>query len=525
MTQPDEVNGPAGPDASRGAWPRDARLRRGLCALAVVAALGLYCLHITGDLYADEGHSFRMVSAGRLLENLKAPETCHPPLYFASAKLGYALTGQPWGIRLPSVLASVAAVILCGLIARRLLGEAYVLPAVVLAAFSPMIVEFAAEGRPYAMLIFFTCALMHQLLRFVDRESVGSMCLLALVAVCGFLTHYIFAAHLLFAAGYYLVKRRRITRYALGTVALFTPVALYLIWGAIDDAGYSRGFTAQWRQEVFRWGNFIGRLPFALTFGYCTFSLGDLDAARNVSAGMIRRNWPMVSLSVIAFAGLAVGVVSGLRRKSAATVFALCGIVAPIALALLGGRRGFYLLREKYMVGVLACYIPLLAIAIISLARWKLGWLSIAAYCVVAAVSLVHYAAYPYEYSRRTNRSGLNAAIVEQIKQADCIVSYRIHRKAPWYLTVLDGDAGTIDLKTDRPEGVTFDQFARQIDQSCEGTVFVISREADRNRTDPKNTVFRTLSKTRQVSSRRFGRNLALHVFRRKAEAVAEASE
>lgn len=128
-----------------------------LFVAGLLIALYLYSFHLSGDLYGDErGHTYTVVATGDFWSNIQDPSMCHPPLYFMLAKLSYNLTGKPWGIRIPSILFALGTVMILSFSAKRILGKRFFLPTLWMAVFSPFILEFAAEGRAYSMLIFFS---------------------------------------------------------------------------------------------------------------------------------------------------------------------------------------------------------------------------------------------------------------------------------------------------------------------------------------------------------------------------------
>lgn len=89
---------------------------------------------------------------------------CQPPTYFVLLSL-WRLVGESvlWA-RLFSVLAIVGAMVLTAGIARRLLPEVHPAWAAALVGFNPIAIWSATETRCYALVIFLTAALIHQLL-------------------------------------------------------------------------------------------------------------------------------------------------------------------------------------------------------------------------------------------------------------------------------------------------------------------------------------------------------------------------
>lgn len=77
----------------------------------------------------------------------------NPPLYFSALRLWAGLVGTAdWALRLPSTVASAAAVVVCGLLGRLAFGTTAGLLAALFYAVAPMSYWFAHEARPTAFL-------------------------------------------------------------------------------------------------------------------------------------------------------------------------------------------------------------------------------------------------------------------------------------------------------------------------------------------------------------------------------------
>ena len=495
-------------------------IRDGLFLAALLVALFLYAFHLSSDLYGDErGHTYNVVATEDFWTNIQDPSMCHPPLYFMLAKLSYKLTDEPWGIRIPSILFALGTVIVLSFGAKRILGDRFFLPAVWMAALSPFLLEFATEGRAYAMLIFFSVAMTWALFEFFESENVKNMLILIFIAICGALTHYFFWVQMVFAGVYYLIVKKHISRYALGVLAIvlivLAPLGSTLF--VTQEGNFTEYLQVSWSKTYLNIPNFISRLPVALTYGYSTFRLPNLDPARNFDLRMLFDNWYLSPLVLVSFFGIIYAWVRLAVEKAKWFWFLFLGIVLPSALGLFGGTLGFYLIREKHLAVVWGSYSLLLLLAFHYLSRTKSGFLVMSCYAVVVIVSIIHFIAYPNEYSRRMDWTGLNQAIEARINHSDLIVFYASNPQnlSLGKMRVLENNFRTVNLEADRPKGISLEEFVEQIDKSTEGKVYLINNETDRHMVDPNSEVIKTFMSTRTVSESRFGRNLILYEFKR----------
>jgi len=495
-------------------------IRGVLFLAALLTALFLYSFHVSSDLYGDErGHSYNVIATGEFWTNIQDPSMCHPPLYFMLAKLTYTLTGKPWGIRIPSILFALGTVIVLSLGAKRILGERFFLPAAWMAALSPFLLEFAAEGRAYAMLIFFSVATTWAFFEFLQSENFKNTCILIFVTICGILTHYFFWLQVVFAGTYYLVVKRHISRHALSVlgIVLLVLVSLGSALFVTQEGNFRKYLQVSWSESFFSIPNFTARLPVALTYGFSTFHLPNLDPARNFSCRVLFDNWSLSLVVFVSFVGIIYAWVRLALGKTKWFWLLFLGILTPSLLGLLGGRLGFYLIREKHLAVVWGSYSLLLLLAFNYLSRAKVGFLVIACYTAVVIVSIVHYIAYPNEYSRRMDWTGLNQVLEGKTNHSDSIVFYANDPQSLSLgkMNVLENSFRRVNLRADRPEGISLIEFVEQIDYSTEGRIFLINNETDRHMVDPKSEVIKTLMSRRTISEQRFGRNLVLYEFRR----------
>jgi hypothetical protein len=502
------------------AWRTSTWFRKALFIVPVAIGLGFYVVHLRSDLYGDEGVTFRVISEGNFLNNLWSPDLCHPPVYFIAARFCYSIVGLPWAIRLPSLIATLGVVVLIARMTYRYFGQRVALWTVWLAALSPILIEFAAEGRPYAMLAFFSTALTYFSLRFLENENWKTMFALSAALIGGLLTHYIFSIYVVFSALYYLAKRRYLTKYALGMISLVTPVVVLLVIGVFRNVGHSarvaEGFNMNFNNLV----NFVARLPVAIGFGFCTFRLPHMDLAKNVTIEMIRHNIILVMIMVGAFMGLGWCTLRALLRRKHYVGFLLCSIAVPVALGLAGIVAGAFIGKEKYLIGIVGPYLILVASAFGNVQRSWVARGTAAAYLFLILVSILHYTVYPNEYSRRADWMGLRRFLHAHVDKGDTVLFYRVERESSMDVRPNVKGVRLVDIKGEKPEQLSVGEFTEEIEESCQGCIYLVNREVDRYWLDPRSEAIHTLKKRRSFDERRFGRPLSVYIFHQKQKNV-----
>lgn len=484
-----------------------------LLMLCLLLAICLYSVHITSDLYGDEESTFRVVSQGNILENLWSPDLCHPPLFFLAAKACYMATGLAWSIRMPSVLAALATVLVVFRLAHYLFGKGVAIWALWLAVSSPLLVEFAAEGRPYAMLACFSTAGMYLLLRFMQEENWRSALYLALALAGGFLTHYIFVAHAAFMGMYYLVRKRRITKHCLGLVLLLSPVLLFLALGIMRNADYSARFGSLQPKHLSTIVTFLARLPIALSFGFCTFKLPELNFARHVGVGVIRENALSVGAAAFGLAGVTLMVVRCLLKRREWVITVSCSVVVPGILLLCGVLAGSFAAREKYLIGAVGTFLILVAVVFQGASR-SLIRLSIAtAYLSVVAISLFHYTVQPNIYSRRMDWGGVRTLLGTEMKTNDALLLYRFERAETRQISPNVEGILLVDLDSEIESGRKLRAIVRELSDVCQGRIFLVNNAVHQVYLDPGQKVLACLEEERTFERHSFGRNLSVYIF------------
>jgi len=125
-----------------------------LLALILLLAIGLRMYNLSSkSLWLDEGQSYASAALpfGEMLDAVS--EDSHPPLYFAVLNGSLSLFGDTeFGMRLPSVVFSVLAVLLVFPVTRLLRNSETALVAALLTAVSIFQIRYAQEARMYSML-------------------------------------------------------------------------------------------------------------------------------------------------------------------------------------------------------------------------------------------------------------------------------------------------------------------------------------------------------------------------------------
>ena len=127
-------------------------LTLGLFALVVVAAW-LRLVQCNESLWIDELHTAWTVDAGLSQIPSRARQGNYSPLYFLLPWLSTRVFGmQEWSLRLPSLLAGIALVPICFVVARQWFrSRAIAYLAAVLVTFDPHLLFYSLDARPYAL--------------------------------------------------------------------------------------------------------------------------------------------------------------------------------------------------------------------------------------------------------------------------------------------------------------------------------------------------------------------------------------
>jgi hypothetical protein len=375
------------------------------------------------------------------------------------------------------------------------------------------------------MLIFFSAATFWAFLEFVQKENVRNMLILAASSIGGALTHYFFCFQLISIMVIYLAYKRRVTGYAVGffviTATVLIPFAIFLF--LIQRGEFKDFLQVGWSEHYLKITNFLGRLYVAISYGFSTFRLPNLDPSRNVPViQVVKDNWILILLSLVSFGGLVHAWFKLSLTKARFFYICLLGITIPVILGLVAGKAGFYLIREKHLAIIWVSYFFLLLMAFDYLRTKKWGWVVIGCHILVVLVSIYHFIFIPDEYTRRMNWAGLIRSLEEQAQESDCIIVYDndIEDLSLKRITIWDRGVKKINVKNHKPVNISNSGYAILMHQSIKGTIFLVNHETDRHLVDPSSELILTLGKFRSVSNERFGRNLGLYSFQKSEHLI-----
>jgi hypothetical protein len=178
---------------------------------ALIAALYQWLAFIREPLNLDETGSYWQISGGFRQLWLNRFVVTDPPAYsyvlwFATRILGTSEAA----LRVPSVVAMLAAAVLLYLIARDIFDRELALVAVALFCLNPIVIFASIDARPYALAVMVLNAAILVLIRLRNSDSCG------LAALYGFLSAGIIYFHYLFALilpallfGFFVIKSGR----------------------------------------------------------------------------------------------------------------------------------------------------------------------------------------------------------------------------------------------------------------------------------------------------------------------------
>jgi mannosyltransferase len=204
-----------------------------VAGLAVMAAL-LRAFAATPGFLGDELYTFDIASRddpGDVVDGVLDGEDT-PPLYYLLAWGVGKVLGPPEWMRLPALLAGVALVPVCALLARRVFGLGAALVAALVVALSPFLVYFGSEARAYAPAALCVAVATLLLLAALERPRAWLWTGYAVAGAAGLWLHYTaalpLAAQAVWALWSYPERRRGLLAASVGTLLLYAPWLPYL---------------------------------------------------------------------------------------------------------------------------------------------------------------------------------------------------------------------------------------------------------------------------------------------------------
>ena len=336
-------------------------------------------------LWYDEAYSVFVAGQpwGEIVRLLRLYDT-HLPLYHVFLHVWIGLFGKSEvAVRLPSVLASVGAVVLTFLLARRLAGDRVGLLAAALLAVSPFQVTAAQEARMYPFLMLFGLGASYALWLALEEGRRRQWIAYVLLMVLALYTHY-FALLLLAAQGVYVLGAHRTKAAVRGWLLALTAVALaYLplvptLWTQLATA---RAFPGFQRPFAFR---ALTELLGLLSYGGSLFGTGTYYRRGILPVGY-------EAAILLPFLLLALCGLPGLRTGRARAFVGSSGLVPIMVVTLISLRWNIF--QERYFSFILPPFAILLAAGVGYLAGALRGQLRLVAPGAILVALLLFNAA------------------------------------------------------------------------------------------------------------------------------------
>lgn len=186
-----------------------------LLAAIVVVGLLLRLASYRNALFGDELSTYFVVRGHglqRMVWIIRSEQEQTPPLYFVTAWLAAKLGGGVETLRLPSLLAGLAAIPVVHALGVRTVGRRAGLVAAALVALSPFLIFYSTEARSYSLLMTLGLVSTYALVRALESGRVRWWGLYAAASSAVMYTHYTGAFLLAGQAVWALASHRRAWR-------------------------------------------------------------------------------------------------------------------------------------------------------------------------------------------------------------------------------------------------------------------------------------------------------------------------
>lgn len=275
---PYQLNGAGGLEPMSSPWLRMTRAQWLSLVVLLLAALAVRLYRIeTESIWFDESVTYMSLNKGSVMDFFRAEAEQDPlavPVYFGSAYAWHALGFRSIvGMRLLSIAAGMAGIVVIYLFGRRLFGHIGGLTAALCMSFAKLQIYMSQEIRNYSFVLLFAAMAIYALHEAVRTDQRGWWALNVVAGGLLCLTHYL-AMILLFAEGLYLLsaRPRKIAWTALWSIAhlpflLFIPYWTHLMaHGNIDTAASWIGWQPLSRAFKAYYFVFAGSLQDAMDF-------------------------------------------------------------------------------------------------------------------------------------------------------------------------------------------------------------------------------------------------------------------
>jgi hypothetical protein len=200
----------------------------GITLVGLLVRLSLF----GNSLFGDELSTYSIVSGSSLGHVVYLLEGGHsvdlnPPLYFILAWMAERVGDSAELLRLPSLLAGVAAIPLTYLLGAKTVGRPAAVVGATLVALSPFLIFFSTEARSFALVMLLTLLSTIALLRAIETRRGGWWAAYAVLACATMYTHYtgvfLLAGQFLWAAWTEPRARRPLSVATLAAALAYAP--------------------------------------------------------------------------------------------------------------------------------------------------------------------------------------------------------------------------------------------------------------------------------------------------------------
>jgi hypothetical protein len=411
-------------ETDRSQAPGRRKIRRGW-VVAILGALGVALLglglrlHGLGrhPIWLDEAYSVWL--AGQEAPDLIAAVAGHsgPPLYYLLLRAWMLLFGDgPAAVRALSIGFGLALIPATALLARRIGGAAAGWGAALLAAATPMLVQFSQEARMYTLLPLLAVGAADRLLAYLQEGSRGALAAHALLLAAACWTHN-WGVLFLPAAGLAVLVRcpRRLRGWL---VAATAAAALYAPWAP--------ALAAQAGETSYRFVEVVQDAPaWSLPLRSAVLFSSGIGASGGRAGSLL----PPPGGALVALAWAALLLAGAARNRDARAMLALAATPLLLAAALTAAARPIYLLG-RYEIGVLGILLAVAAAAAADLTRGRGLPILLAAWaCLLTLGSLATTSA----VQRRFPEPALAEALAPHLRAGDRVVFTGLLRVATEY--------------------------------------------------------------------------------------------
>lgn len=298
---------------------------------AIVAATIAVLIGIMQSVWFDEAYSVSMAQQplSQLLSLISSD--AHPPLYYVYLKMWGSWFGfGEMSLRLSTGILFGGAVVVTGLLAKRLFGTKAALTILPLIAFSPFLLRYGFEARMYVLAILISLGATWALICTVETGKWSARIAYGLLVVLGMYTLYVTVFLWIAQAIWVFYQRQKPLRWLAtycGALLLFIPwlpvVATQFSSGAVTATAHAMTLTD---------------IVNIVTFGFLYQPAWQLNAATTL-------------LALLVFAAVSIAVVKAwphIRRQKYALLVLVSFVVPLVSLFIIAAIKPLYL--ERYSV-------------------------------------------------------------------------------------------------------------------------------------------------------------------------------